>query len=130
MQKSTRRNLLIALVVVVVILVAAAWWILTKDTVKFTVTQITPASGAAGSYALTLTGSTTSKVDPAKWANQPIDLRIKSFDGKLKSTVASTSIADGVGTVTTAPIAMGSTFQYVAAPSDYARILIMPKRAK
>lgn len=126
MQKSTRRNLLIALAVVLVIAVIAYWWITTRGMVKFLVTGVSPASGAAGNYTLTFTGTTKSTVDASKWVNQPVHIFIKSLGGKLKSTVASASVTDGAGTVS-AQVTLSSALSYTPDPSDHIRIFIKPK---
>jgi hypothetical protein len=120
MQKKTR-NILIAIVVVLIILAVAYWWWITKDTVKFLITQITPAAGQAGSTALILTGSTSSSSSPTGWVGKSITLHTQSL-GKLKSTVAAVALSGGAGTVTTAAIAFPAAFTYTPATSDYARI--------
>ena len=104
-------------ILAVIILAAYLWW--TKDTVRFNITSVAPTSGAAGSIALTLTGTTTSPLMPASWVGRPIRIYTKSL-GTLKTTVASV----GTGTITTGPIAFGAAFSYVAAPTDYARIFM------
>jgi hypothetical protein len=120
MQKSTR-NLLIAVTIVLVLIAIASWWWMTKGMVKFTISQITPASGSAGSFAFTLTGSTSSKVSPASWVGKDIHVKAKSLSGSvLKSTVASATATS----VTTAPIALASAFSYTPASGDHARIFI------
>jgi hypothetical protein len=104
-------------VLAVIILAAYLWW--TKDTVRFNITGVAPASGAAGSVALTLTGTTTSPLVPASWVGQTIRIYTKSL-GLLKGTVASV----GSGTLTTGPITFPAAFTYTAAPTDYARIFM------
>lgn len=122
MKKSTR-NILIAVVVLLVLLAIAYWWWFTKETVKFVISAVSPASGAAGNTALTLTGTTSSTSSPTTWGGKSIHIYSSSL-GKLKSTVASASITNGAGTITTAPIAFASAFTYTAAPSDFARIYL------
>jgi hypothetical protein len=122
MDKKTR-NLIIAVLVVLVIVALAWWYWFEKDTVKFAITAVTPVSGPAGGTALTLTGSTKSKSSPSTWGGRAIKISTKSL-GTLRSTVASASLANGAGTITTAPITFPAAFAYAASPADYARVYL------
>jgi len=113
------RNLLIAMLVVLAVVAIAYYWWITKDTVKIAVTGLTVASGGA----VTLTGSTASSSDPATWGSKKITIQTKSL-GKINSTVAAASAANGVVSVTTAPGAYTGSAAYAAAAGDYARVTL------
>ena len=118
------RNAVIA-VVIVLILVAAYVIYLKKKTVKFTISEIAPASGAKGRVALTVSGAITSSAFPKGFVGKKITLYTKSL-GTIKTTIASIGpAAPGAESVTTAPVAFSQDFSYQASPSDYARVYLM-----
>lgn len=118
MDKKTRK-ILIAVLVVLVIVAATYWWWFMKDTVRIAITGLT----VANSGAVTLTGTTTSKSDPATWGSKKITVHTKSL-GKFGSTVAAASVAGGAVTVTTADGAYTGPATFAPAAGDQARVTL------
>jgi hypothetical protein len=111
------RNMLLAVLAVLVIVIMAYWWWATKMTAAIMVTGLVVATNGA----VTLTGTTTSKSDPATWSSSRVKIHTKSL-GALHSTVTSASVAGGAVTLMTAAGAYTGKSAYVPDKGDHARV--------
>jgi hypothetical protein len=113
MLPAAKKRLGVAVIIVVVLAIAVTYWY-RKDTVKFSITGIVPATSGGG---LAISGSTTSTSDPSLWVGKKLYISTKSL-GRIRTTVASSSAS----MITTAPVTLAGT--YAPDSKDSARIIL------
>jgi multidrug efflux pump subunit AcrA (membrane-fusion protein) len=119
------RIIMVAILVVLALVAIAYWYWRKYDNATLAVSAV--AYKADGTVTVTATnkatGKATGKNDPSSWAGKKIHVYTKSL-GKISSTVAAVSSANGTLVIQTAPGAYMGSAAYSASQGDTAHVVL------